>query len=279
MTQDTYRRLYGMTLGAALGLAFGLTSQTLNSLAIPDVMFHQPPLGLGGNLASSVLIGGSIGLVSCWLASSLISVTIAAVLGSIGLELVGSFYGTVMSPDQVGTVLFTLLILLLPMTGLLAAVFGLLRWIVNKQVEQWRDHASLLRHMLVPTAAILILGSIGATALYPAEGQQRIKDMNALIEAGLQAADATSVPPAFARFAETFKQRATPNYTLQWIKGDLVEWRIGQPAEFKEWQLSIAAARFDDGWVVACLFSPDEEPPNCKTYDRDPALNYPDNSN
>jgi len=46
MTHDTYRRLYGLALGAALGLAFGLTSQTLNSLAISDVIFHQPPLGL-----------------------------------------------------------------------------------------------------------------------------------------------------------------------------------------------------------------------------------------
>jgi len=46
MTQDIYRRLYGMTLGAALGLAFGLTAQTLNALAIPDVIFHQSPLGV-----------------------------------------------------------------------------------------------------------------------------------------------------------------------------------------------------------------------------------------
>jgi len=49
MTQHTYCRLYGMTLGAAWGLAFGLTSQTLNSLAVPDVMFYQPSLGMTAN--------------------------------------------------------------------------------------------------------------------------------------------------------------------------------------------------------------------------------------
>jgi uncharacterized membrane protein YidH (DUF202 family) len=279
MTHDTYRRLYGMTLGAALGLAFGLTSQTLNALVIPDVIFHQPPLGLSGNLVSSVLIGGSIGLVSSWLASSFSSVLIAAVLGSIGLELVGSFYGTVTPADQVGNLLFTLLILLLPMTGLLAAVFGLLRWIVNKQVEQRRDHISLLRRSWLPATAIMIMGVIGATALYPAEGQQRIKEMNSFVQAGLRATNAADWPPALTKYAEMFRQRATPQYTLQWIRGDgLLRWRIGQPAGFQPWQYSIVAARFDTGWALACLFMPDNSTPHCQAYDRDPSLNYPDNS-
>jgi len=42
----------------------------------------------------------------------------------------------------------------------------------------------------------------------------------------------------------------------------LVDWRIGQPAGYQEWQLSIAVARFDNGWMVACIFSPDEAPAN-----------------
>jgi hypothetical protein len=280
MTQDTYRRLYGMTLGAALGLAFGLTSQALNSLVIPDVIFHLPPLGLGANILMCVLVGGLIGLVSCWLSSSLISVLIAAVLGGIGLELIGTFYGTYMSPTEVGTVLFTLLILLLPMTGLLAAVFGLMRWIVNQQIEQRRDHASLLRRSLLPMAAIVILGVIGATTFYPAEGQQRIKEMNGLVQAGLRATAAADWPPALAKYAEVFQQQATPHYTLQWIRGDgLQRWRIGQPVEFPSWQYSIVAARFDSGWTLACLFMPDNSTPRCQAYDRDPSLNYPAESN
>jgi len=280
MTHDTYRRLYGMTLGAALGMAFGLTSQTLNALVIPGVIFYQPPLGLGGNLVSCVLIGGSIGLVSCWLASSFTSVLIAAVLGGIGVELVGSFYGTVTPAEQVGNLLFTLLILLLPMTGLLAAVFGLLRWIVNKQVEQRRDHVSLLRRSLLPGAAILIMGTIGATAFYPAEGQQRIKEMNALVQASLRATNAADWPSALANYTDAFQQHATPHYTLQWIRGDgLLRWRIGQPAGFQPWQYSIVAARFDNGWTLACLFIPDNSTPHCQAYDRDPSLNYPSDQN
>jgi hypothetical protein len=276
MTQDTYRRLYGLLLGAALGLAFGLTSQVLNSLVIPGIVFHQPPLGMMGNLVSCLLVCGLIGLVSCWLTSSLISVLIAAVLGSIGVELIGTFYGTSMSPEEVGTVLFTLLILLLPMTGLLGAIFGLLRWIVNKQVDLHREHAPLLRRIVLPGAAILIAAVIGATSFYPAEGQQRIKEMNDLMQAGLHAADAASLPPALASYAESFKQQATPYYTLQWIKGDgMLRWRIGHPGGFQDWQFSIAAARFDNGWTLACLFIPDNSTPHCQAYDRDPTLNYP----
>jgi hypothetical protein len=158
-------------------------------------------------------------------------------------------------------------------------VLSLLRWIVNKQVEYHADRASPLRRLIAPILVVCIVGGLSATVLYPPEGQQRIKEMNALIQAGLQAGDAASVPPSFAKFADTFKQRATPNYTLQWIKSDLIRWRIGQPAEYHEWQLSIAVARFDDGWVVACLFSPSEAPPNCRAYDRDPSANHPDDLN
>ena len=129
-------------------------------------------------MSGNVLVGGLMGLVSCWLSSSLISMTIAAVLGGIGVELVGSFYGTVTPPDQVGTVLFTQLILLLPMT------------------------------------AILIMGTIGATAFYPAEGQQRIKEMNDLVQAGLRATTTADWPPALTNYAEAFRQHATPRYTL-----------------------------------------------------------------
>jgi hypothetical protein len=229
---------------------------------------------------SCVLMGGSIGLVSCWLTSSFISVLIAAMLGGIGVELVGSFYGTATPSDQVGNLLFTLVILLLPMTGLLAAVFGLLRWIVNKQVEHRLDHIPLVRRSLLPTAAIVILGVIGATALYPAEGQQHIKEMNSFVQAGLRATNATDWPPAFAHYTEAFQQHATPRYTLQWIRGDgLLRWRIGQPAGFQPWQYSIVAARFDTGWTLACLFMPDDSAPHCQAYDRDPSLNYPNNPN
>jgi hypothetical protein len=49
MAQHTYCRLYGMTLGAAWGLACGLTSRALNLLAVPDVMFYQPTLGMTAN--------------------------------------------------------------------------------------------------------------------------------------------------------------------------------------------------------------------------------------
>jgi hypothetical protein len=31
-------------------------------------------------------------------------------------------------------------------------------------------------------------------------------------------------------------------------------------------------ARFDNGWIMACIFSPDESPSNCRAYDRDPTV-------
>jgi hypothetical protein len=272
MTERTYRRLVGLALGAVLGLAYAVPSQAANSLAIPNVPFYQPPLGMLPNILVCALLGGFIGLICAWPRSSFAGVLIAAVSGSIFLELAGSLYGSQVPPEKIGGLIVSLTVLMLPIVGLLGAVFSVLRWMINKQMEYRADRMSLLRRLAVPALIVCIIGGVSATTLYPPEGQQRIKEMNALIQTGLQAVDAASMPQAFARFTDTFNQRATPHYALQWIKSDLIRWRIGQPAEFQEWQLSIAVAHFDNGWVVACLFSPDDAPPNCRAYDRDPTL-------
>jgi hypothetical protein len=262
----------GLVLGAVLGLAYGIPSQTINSLAVPTVTFYHPPFGMVPNILICLGLGGLAGLICAWPAGSFAGVMIAAVSAGVFLLIAGSLYGGRVPPEKTGGLVVTLTVLLLPVVGLFGALFTTLRWIINKQVEYRTDRASLFRRLAAPVLLVCIVGGLSATVLHPPEGQQRIQEMNALIQTGLQASDAASVPPALAKFGETFKQRATTNYTLQWIKGDLIRWGIGQPAAYQEWQLSIAAARFDNGWVMACLFSPGEAPPNCRAYDRDPTL-------
>lgn len=272
MTTQTYQRLAGLVLGMLLGLAYGIPSQAINALAVPNVTFYQPPFGMLPNILICVTLGGLAGLICAWPNSTFLGVMIAAIIGSIFLLIAGTLYGEPLAPERIGRLLATMTVLLLPMFGLLGAVFTALRWLINKQVEYHIDRTSLLRRLVAPVLLICIIGGLSAAVQYPPEGQQRIKEMNALIQAGLQAGDPTSVPPAFAKFGETFKQRATPHYALQWVKSDLVDWRIGQPAGYQEWQLSIVVVRFDNGWMVACIFSPDEVPSNCRDYDRDPTL-------
>lgn len=270
--QHTYRRLTGLVLGLLLGLAYGIPSQAVNSLAVPSVTFYHPPFGMLFNILLCAGLGGIAGLICAWPAGSLAGVMIAAVCGSVVLLTAGSLYGGQVPPGQYGGLIATLTVLLLPTIGLLGALFTLLRWMINKQVEYRIDRASLPRRLAAPVLLICIVGGLSATVLYPPEGQQRTQEMNTLVQASLQAADAAGLPPAFARFGDTFKRRATTEYMLQWIKSDLNRWGIGQPAQYQEWQLSIAVARFDNGWVVACLFAPGETPPNCRAYDRDPTL-------
>jgi hypothetical protein len=224
------------------------------------------------NILVCAVFAGLMVLICAWPQGTFLGVLIAAITTSVLVGLIGSFYGTQFSAQRVGGIFASLTVLLLPLIGLFGAVFTLLRWLVNKQVEYHADHASLLRRLVVPGLLLCLVAGISASALYPPEGRQRIQEMNALVQAGIQAPDAAGVPPAFAKFADSFKQRATSDYALQWLKSDLIEWRIGRPAEFQEWQLSIAVARFENGWMVACLFAPDERPPNCQAYDRDPTL-------
>jgi hypothetical protein len=276
MTDRTYRRLFGLVFGAAVGLAFAVTSQAVNPLLLPGVTFHQPPLGLWGNLAGAALACGLIGVLVAWWDNTLTSILIAAVLTGLCVELVGAFYETYIPPAEVGPLLVTLLILWLPMTGLLGAVFFLLRWIINKQVEQRRDRTALWRRVVWPGLALIIAGGIGAIAIYPAEGQLRVREMDALIQAGLRAPDRAAFPAGLSAVAEPFRQHATPAYTLQWVRGDgLPPWRIGQPAGYQSWELSIVAARFVDGWILACLFLPRTTDIRCHSYERDPTVKRP----
>ena len=46
-----------------------------------------------------------------------------------------SLYGGRVPPEKIGGLIVTLTVLLLPVVGLLGALFTALRWIVNKQVE------------------------------------------------------------------------------------------------------------------------------------------------
>lgn len=272
MHTHTYRRLMGLVLGTALGLAYGAPSQGGNTLAVPDVMFYQPPFGMLPNILICAALGGLAGLICAWPRSTFTGILLAAGSGSSFMLIASSLADGQVLPEKIGNLVVTLTVLLLPMMGLLGALFTVLRWLVNKQVEYHLDRAALLRRLAAPLLLVGIIGGLSLAVLYPPEGQQRVKEMDALIQAGLPAGDVARVPPAFARFSEIFTQRATPNYTLQWIKSDLIDWRIGQPAGYQDWQLSIVVARFENGWLLACIFSPDEAPANCRAYDRDPTL-------
>lgn len=273
MSDKTLRRVLGVIYGAMLGLAFSSVTQLINFTVVPDIPLYHPPFGPAGNIALFTVAGAVVGLIGCWLESSLISVIIAGFLSSIVLELAGSLTGEPLSPDQAGRLFFTLLILVMPMTGLLGVFIGAFRWIVNQVVDGRHFHHSRLRRSLLPIGTVLLLGGLGLMALLPPEGQQRVTDMHALIQAGLQANSADALPaPLRGRAVDEFLTHATPEYTLQYVRSELINWRIGQPVEYQEWQLLVVAARFNTGWVLACLYTPDDQPPNCRSFDRDPLL-------
>ncbi len=276
MTDQTYRRVFGTLFGAALGFTFVVMSQVVNPLSLPGITFHQPPLGMWGNLMAAMAIGGLAGLLVAWADSAFISIVVAAMMMGLGVELVGTLYGTWIPPEDVGPVILSIIVLWLPMTGLLGALFFVLRWIMGKQVELRRDHAPFFRRAVMPGLALIIIGGLGATSILSAEGQQRIQEMDALLKTGLHTSASSDLPPALSRVANQFRERATPRYSLQFVKGDgLLPWRIAQPAGYQAWEFSIVAARFENNWVLACLFVPRTADPLCRSYDRDPTIKGP----
>jgi len=167
MTTQTYRRLTGLVLGMLLGLAYGIPSQAINALAVPNVTFYQPPFGMLPNILICATLGGLAGLICAWPKSSFLGVMIAAVSGSIFLLIAGSLYGGPVAPTKVGGLIVTLTVLLLPVIGLLGAIFTALRWLINKQVEYHIDRFSLLRRLIAPVLLICIIGGLSAVVRYP----------------------------------------------------------------------------------------------------------------
>jgi hypothetical protein len=267
-----YRRVFGLALGALLGLVFGFVSQAINRIALPGLPLHQPPLGPAGNVLLIALLGAALGGVAAWPAGSIPGVFMASAVAAVLITLV-SFLGVQLTDrNQLGMIV-TGIFMLLPLIGLMAPMLGLFRWTVNKELEAQREAAPAWRHLRLPLSLAVVLALLGALSLLPGDAQQELTAMDALLKAGLAARNpgaragalAGALPASLAgEDVGDFLAQARGAYALEWTRNNLNRFRIPRPGRNFD-SHAVVVAHFANGWRLACLFVTPSEPPECKS--------------
>jgi hypothetical protein len=162
-------------------------------------------------------------------------------------------------------VIVSLLFLSLPMFGLVVPLIAILRWAINREMDLLIARESFLRRLQAPILLLIVTAWIGSIALYAPDSRAVIVKMNDLIRAGRQSGDPVSLPPILRDQVPGFPSRATGAYTLEWKNTDLNRYAIprfsGKPGEE-----SAVIARFQNGWLLVCIFPDTQVEPGCKGF-------------
>jgi hypothetical protein len=263
-----YRRRMGLILGATLGLCYGLVSQTINRLALPGTPLHQPPLGPFGNTAVWLVIGAALGAATTWPSGALAGTFLGSGLAALA-ALVANLIGVSVRAELIPATVIVVLFLWLPFVGVIVPILGLFCWMVHGQQEAQIESTPLYRRVLAPAGLFILVAAVGALSLHDSDARQQIAQMNALVRSGLQARSPAALPPALSA-AEIggFAEHASPSYTLEWTQREMNRYRIPRPLTNYD-QHAIVVARFDNGWVLACLFVAPAHEPICQGYERE----------
>lgn len=262
--QHGFRRLMGLLLGAGWGLIYGLVSQYINVAALPGIPLYQPP---PGPLVSSVLYtlgGAALGLVCAWPASSVVGAIWGGVGGALVIAALALSKGLA-RPDMAAGIFVVVAYVFLPIAAMFVIGIGAFRWVVDKQQEIHQAPSTGL-HRLLPVGLLILAGIIGTFSKYPPEARQVLSRMNALVQAGQAASDAADLAPALRSYTvERFLENAQGAYGLTWENENLDRFPIPRPV-YNPQEQSVAVARFENGWVLVCLFVTAQAEPTCASY-------------
>ena len=255
-----YRRAAGLCIGLAVGFAYALVSQTINRLAMPGVPLYQPPLGPLGNTALGALAGAGLGLLCTWpdsMAQGILAGTAAAgvaIFLSIQLRIGAGSAATLAA-----------LVLSLPVAWVSLPIVALGRWLAGKQVEARKEAIPWLRRLVLPALLTVVVALLAGFARYGADVQARLQQMDAMVQAGLRAADVAGLPAPLRARGVDFPVGTRAGYTLEWTNTDLDRFIELRPANNYD-QHAAVIARFAGGPMLVCIYSSPNAEPNCGTY-------------
>lgn len=264
-----YRRLMGLALGAALGLAYGLVSQWINRIFLPGVALYQPPLGPVGNSALFTAGGALLGLLCAWPTGGVQGAFLASAMSALAL-ITANFVSARPSGNLLIAIVVTGGFLMLPFWGLLVPFLAALRWGVNRLEEAQRERQPWQRRLPAPSLLALAAGMAGALVLYRPDVRATLAHMDALLRQGRSASTAAELPQSLQGLVSgDFLARRQTTYALAPESRRVERFRIPRPGRnFDHHQFVIA--RFADGWRLVCVFITPDEAPICQGFDQLP---------
>ena len=264
-----YRRIVGLVLGASLGLIYGLVSQFINRIVLPDIPLYQPPFGPIGNVLIWLLIGALLGLVSAWPPETVQGALLGGITGAIMLTILTLLTGRMDSEILIGKIA-AVFFLFLPFVGALTPLLGIHRLAVNRVVEAHIESSPWWVAGQWPIPLMFIVAIIGTTSLLPNYARIMLTRTNSLISAGLKASDAAALPPLLqGERVGLFLTNAQSPFTLQWEKKQINRFAIPRPMTDRPHEESAVIARFKNGWTLVCLYGNSDVEPVCKGFEQE----------
>ncbi len=236
------------------------------AMLVPGIPLYHTLFGAAGNLLLCVAIGAVLGLVTAWPNNAFVGAIAGCFAGALLFEVAIILTGE-NTPNVVAGKTASILLTFLPLAAILALPIGIFRWVVSKEegarvrvstaLPRWGTAASRPQ----PVLLVVMAAAWGTLILYPERGRLVLPRMNAIVQAGLSAADRAALPAEFQAIdVPGYPQQAKGSYTLDWQGDRLSRFGIPRPIGNEEEQ-SAVIARFDNGWSFVCLFiTPDAEP-------------------
>jgi hypothetical protein len=265
---NKFRRLIGLVLGLTLAIIFALITQVMVRLEMPGVPLFQPPLGAAGNVILWMFVGAVLGLVAAWPEEAVYGVSLSSAAGTLFISIFTLFTSGAPSGDQ-GATLFTrilsLVVIFLPVAGMLAPLMILLRWSIARLTDAYKGIVPVWKIVWIPALLLAAVVTIGLAARLPTYARRELMRTQELIQTGLASVDRQSLPEALRnKQVGDFTTNASPGYTLEWDKNNVNRYGIPRTSNSMGSQEAIVAARFDNDWVLVCLYSDPAVEPACK---------------
>ena len=258
-------RLSGLLLGALMGLAYGLLSQSINEMLLPGVPLAHYPFGALGNCALAIGVGALIGILCGWPQGSINGALAGALAMTAALEARGVIINN-LGIAQIARLDFAAITL----AGAAVLLFFtipvalLLRWAIDSQFESRRPALSWPR-LRGPLALAALACGAGALAYYPGDTRHALRDMHALIQKGLKAASVAALPGPLRNENKVidFMLSASPRYTLEESEDPVLRRGLGWLSRANS---VIIVARFEGGWTLVCLHERSGAAPECRSF-------------
>jgi hypothetical protein len=264
---DFSRRSLGVVFGMLMGLSYGLVSQTINRIALPDIPLNSPEPGLVGTILLSILAGGLIGLCAAWTEETISGVVLSALAGAI-LTTAGAVYFaryTAGGSESVAGIFVLMVITFLPRAVLFLPVAGLLRWVLNAWKNELRDVRFSTRRLALGLLLLVAAGAgAGTFSLYPQDARYALQKTDDLIQAGMPAQSREDLPEAL-RPVDGFLQGAQGSYRLSLSENpDLLP--VQRPIAAYGVQEYAVFVVFENQFRFGCAFTPPNPEPACGEY-------------
>ncbi len=258
------RRIFGVLLGALLGLVYGLVSQTINRLTLPGVPLYQPPFGPLGNALLGGMAGAGLGLLVALPTSRTLGIALASAASASAI--IASSLLRLGSELSAGLQLLLGILLSVPLSWFAVPVIALLRWAVDRQVDQQARGEPLRVRWRVLLALALVMIFLAAFELFDTAAQEQLRTTDRMLKTALAAAGPAELPaPLRGPRVHGFPVGSGDAYTLEWTRQDLDRFIELRPAANYD-QHAAVIARLTGGYRLVCLFPTTRSGPTCGTY-------------